>query len=431
MKHLTYDDRLEIQRLLKDGLNFTRIAGEIGRDRATVSREVKARRLPVPHGKGNICRHRDECGLPENCRVPGCMHPYRCRSLCSLCRTGCDRFEEEACPLLEMPPYVCNGCMKKKCRLRHQSYDAKAAQAAYEATLRESRRGVSLSEGDMHFLDSRIAPLIRRGLSVQTVCDAHAGSMPVCSKTLYNYINMGLLGMSNLDLRRKVRRPLRRKSGPALKVDRKCHEGRTYEDFLKFMEENPGLPVCQMDTVEGKKGGKAALTLHFTSCNLQLAYLRDRNTSDSVTEVSAGLRSLLGGDFAALFPVILTDRGTEFSNPQAIEWGLPGGVRDCRVFYCDPQQTNQKSSCERNHELIRYVIPKGKSLDGYTQEDMGLLMNHANSYPRARFNGLSPAELFAGIYGEDMLKKIGITLIPIETLCLKPGLLFKQARLQA
>ena len=56
----------------------------------------------------------------------------------------------------------------------------------------------------------------------------------------------------------------------------------------------------------------------------------------------------------------------------------------CRVFYCDPMNSNQKSHCERNHEFIRYVIPKGEAKDEYTEEEIERLMNHIGSYPRKK-----------------------------------------------
>lgn len=49
--------------------------------------------------------------------------------------------------------------------------------------------------------------------------------------------------------------------------------------------------------------------------------------------------------------------------------------------------SNQKSHCERNHEFIRYVIPKGEAKDEYTEEEIERLMNHIGSYPRKKWNG--------------------------------------------
>ena len=152
-------------------------------------------------------------------------------------------------------------------------------------------------------------------------------------------------------------------------VDKKCRMGRTYEDFVRYLEEQPDTPVCEMDTVEGKRGGKVILTIFFRNCGLQLGFLRDRNTSASVTEVFQKLRTVLTGDeFGSLFPVILTDRGSEFSNPLAIEVDFETGELLLKVFYCDPQNTNQKSRCERNHEFIASLSQKGRSFDHLEQK---------------------------------------------------------------
>ena len=105
----------------------------------------------------------------------------------------------------------------------------------------------------------------------------------------------------------------------------------------------------------------------FTNCDLQLMLLRKRNTAGSVTEIFQWLKKSLGDKkFRMLFQVILTDRGSEFSDPEKIETDLETGKIQCRVFYYDPMNVNQKSNCERNHELIRYIIPKKHAKNGYT-----------------------------------------------------------------
>ena len=103
-------------------------------------------------------------------------------------------------------------------------------------------------------------------------------------RTIYNYIDAGLLSVGNLDLPRKVRYKARKKK-KHFRVDKQCHKGRTYEDFLEYMELHPDIPVVEMDSVEGKKGGKVLLTLFFRNCNLMLAYIRDTNTARSVTDI--------------------------------------------------------------------------------------------------------------------------------------------------
>jgi len=40
-----------------------------------------------------------------------------------------------------------------------------------------------------------------------------------------------------------------------------------------------------MDTVEGKKGGKVLLTLHFVNCSFLLAFIRDHNDAQSIIDI--------------------------------------------------------------------------------------------------------------------------------------------------
>ena len=116
------------------------------------------------------------------------------------------------------------------------------------------------------------------------------------------------------------------------------------------MEEHPDTPVVQMDSVIGRKGGKVLLTIFFQNCNLLLAFLRDHNTARSVTDVFEDLYSRLGhDDYYRLFPVILTDRGSEFSNPTAIEKDADGHSRS-RIFYCNPSAPYQKGGIEVSHD---------------------------------------------------------------------------------
>ena len=81
---------------------------------------------------------------------------------------------------------------------------------------------------------------------------------------------------------------------------------------------------------------------------------------------------------------ILTDRGSEFSDPLAIERScLEPGKRRCRVFYCDPLAPGQKGACERNHSELRRILPKGRSdFDAPTCADLAVAASHVNSYPR-------------------------------------------------
>ena len=180
-----------------------------------------------------------------------------------------------------------------------------------------------------------------------------------------------------------------------------------------------------MDTVEGRIGGKVILTLHFTVPQLMLAFIRNANTSQSVIDIFDRLYLQLGPDtFRKLFPVLLCDNGSEFSNPSAVEFDSHG-QRRTQVFYCDPQAPYQRGAAENNHALIRRIIPKGSSLDHLTQQDITLIMNHINSYSRLNLGDKPPYWAFATLYGEDLLRRMNVDLIPSDKVTLHPSLLKK------
>ena len=126
--------------------------------------------------------------------------------------------------------------------------------------------------------------------------------------------------------------------------------------------------------------------------------------------------------FMNVFPVLLADNGSEFSNPSAIELDLQGNPRT-RMFYCDASAPYQKPNCENNHEMIRRVIPKGVDIGQYTQQQIDLVMSHINSYARKNLGNKSPYDVFAFQYGEDILKCFNLKRIPADEIILTPDLL--------
>lgn len=423
--HMTFDERVHIQQGLDMGKSFAAIARELGRNKSTISREVHSKKALFPARK-NVCIHRRECDLPRGCKTRNCVTPSNCKYGCTICRVGCPDFEEEYCKKRGEFKHLCNICPIKNCKYERCLYDAKTAQRKYEETLAESRKGISLTERQLHQLDRLISKRIKRGLSISVICMKQADVLPVSERTIYNYIDKGLLGVSNLELRRKVQRKVRKKTGPLLRVDKKCHIGRSYEDYQRYKTENPDVNVCQLDSVIGQQGGKVLLTIFFTNCDLQLMFLRRRNTARSVSAIFRLLRKKLGSRrFEELFQVLLSDRGSEFTDPEKIEADQSTGQIQCRLFYCDPMNTNQKAECERNHELIRYVISKAESMDHLTQKEITMMMNHINSYPRKKWKGQAPIDLFIQIYGRETATLLGLRKIDVDSILLKPELLKK------
>lgn len=206
-------------------------------------------------------------------------------------------------------------------------------------------------------------------------------------------------------------------------VDRRCLEGRRQEDFAAFCRANPDLPVVEMDSVEGTRGGKVLLTLNFDSCGLMLPFVREANTSRSVIDVFDGLERTLGLEaFRELLPVVLTDNGTEFSNPAALETSPDTGERRTRIFYCRPYSAWQKPHVENNHLNLRRIFPKGEPMDHVTPEKAALAACHLNSMLRRSFGNVPAIVRFEQAYGKGILEKLGVRLVPASEVRLTPDL---------
>lgn len=425
--HLTDSDRLQIEILLKQHCSLNKIADQIGKNKTTISREIKKRALDsekfAAHYPANRCVKRRECQCVQLCDdKPNCTR--RCAT-CGRCNKVCLTYEEEVCDKLVYPPYVCNGCAEEqRCVLKKRYYLHKHAHEAYREMLIESRQGANITEGELLELDAFISPLIKKGQSVSHIFVNNPDRLNISESSAYRYIAGGLLKANNLDMPRVVRFKPRKAKPVEHKVDSGCRIGRNYLDYTKFIEESGGA-IVEMDTVKGGVSGKVLLTLMFKSCDFMLAFLRDRNTSQTVIDRFNILYELLGAKcFRSLFQVILTDNGSEFSNPKALEFDMAGNRRTS-IFYCDPNASYQKPNVELNHEFIRKILPKGVSMNGLTQDDINLMMSHINSYSRGKLNDNPPIEMFNFLYGEGLAEKLGLIKIPPNEILLKPELLRK------
>ena len=427
-KHLTDEERLHIERLLKERVSIKQIAIKLDKSTSTISREIRAHAVSsdksAPHRIPNRCTRRYDCDHRYLCEdKPNCTRI--CRS-CRLCNHLCPDFEEEVCIKLSAQPYVCNGCADERlCTLRKRYYLHRQAHKAYRETLVQSRTGANISEDELLSLNEFVSPLILKGQSVHHIVANNPNEFRISEKTIYRYVAGGLLRAKNIDMPRVCRLKPRKSKPVQHKIDSSCRIGRTYPDFLEHINLSGGIKAVEMDSVIGRIGGKVLLTLMFKSCDLMLAFIRDRNTAQSVIDVFDLMHKTLGVScFPTLFPVLLTDNGSEFSNPKALEFDSIGSRRT-RVFYCDPGASFQKPNVELNHEFIRKFVPKGCSFDALNQHDINVMMSHINSYSREKLNDKAPIDVFNFLYGGDILPKLGIHKIPANEITLKPSLLKK------
>ena len=417
-KHLSFNDRLEIEKGLTENLSFKKIGIIIEKDCTTISKEIKNH--VIFKNIGAVGRPFFDCIYRCNC-------PYKIKG--TKCNQKlCNYYKKETCAKLNKPPYVCNGCAKRNsCTLGKKTYDAGYAFKEYKENLIEARVGITYSKEEIDNLNNILIPLVKdNNQSIHHAVINNRNKIMYCEKEIYNLVDLGALKVKNIDLPRKVRYRNKPKNKTYYKIDKLCLNNRKYSDYLKFINENKDINMVEMDSIEGVKGGKVLLTLHFVNCSFMLSFIRDHNDAQSVIDIFNMIEAKIGMEmFKKLFPVILTDNGSEFSNPIEIEFNMNSGELRTKIFYCEPGRPDQKGSCEVNHEMIRRILPKGTSFDNLTQEDINKIMSHINSYKRKKLNNCSPLQLFNLLYGNDIAKKFGIVEIKPNEINLSSNLIKK------
>ena len=428
-KHLTLSDRVYIEQALIRGENFRTIAKALGKDPSTISLEIRKfvewddGRLSL--NPGNDCVHYDSCERTKTCsraftdKCRNCFYDH--------CAPTCLRYEPYMCDDLKSPPYVCNGCkLISSCRSTKVFYSAEDAQKRYKTVLSESRAGINMTPEQLKELDEFISPLIRQGQPLSHIFSSYGDAIPCSRKTIYNYLDMGIFTVKNIDLPRRVRYKLRKKHRGENPIKYAYRNRRTYKDFLSYTEMFPDCEVVEMDTVKGsREAGKCLMTLLFRKSSFMLIFLLPSCTQKAVKDVFDKLYDLLGPTvFKRTFRVILTDNGPEFKDPWAIEI-TENRKRRTRVFYCDPYKSNQKGRLEKSHEFIRYIIPKGRSMHNLTDEQVRIMTCHINSVARDSLNGKTPFDLAELLLSEKVLNSLGLRKVSPDDVILKPALLKK------
>lgn len=386
-KHLTLSQRIEIERKLNEGKSFREIANTIGKPHTTISREIQTRKV---FQKGNTFNSLN---------------------------MKCDKADKA--------PFVCNGCPNKnKCRKNKYFYFAEDANNEYKKILVESREGIDFENAEFRKMDKIIKEEIDKGHSFYMIIQDHP-EFNITERTLYYYQEKGYLSTKNIDLPRKVRYKKRIRVVSKNKSERKeqsCRIGRTYKDFNNYIKNNNINYYIEMDTVEGVKGHSLLLTLCIVPFNFLLAFKLKEQTISEVTNKINELKKILGYElFHKIFPIILTDNGKEFKRPDLIE-DNGNDVVKTKVFFCDPNRSDQKGTIEVTHEYIRKYIDKGIDIDNYSEEDIMLMINHINNVKRKSLNNQTPYELLCKKLGEENIKKLGIYYIQPKDIILKPSL---------
>lgn len=415
MAHLTESHRIKIEHYLNENYSYRKIAELLNVNVSTISREVKRniRTYSISNHMVIVeCIHKDNCE-----RLKGSSKSKMCSINCPDYELRkCDRFStKNAKP-------VCNSCPNNaKCKLARKKYIANVANNKYELRIL-LRPKIRITQEQFDFINKLFSEKMTKGQSISVIYQNHKDEIMISENTVRNYLKRGLLKSNQLDM---IRPRFTANKSVKRRVIKNVDllNGRTYEDYINYTKEKDIL-IVQLDTVVGKLvDNKKILTIHWPSFHFQIGILLEKLSPSFVNNALMELKNKLGLEtYKILFQVILTDNGIEFSLLDEIE-NDENGELITKVFFCDPYKSSQKGSCERNHEFIRYVLPKGVSFDNLNQKDVDLIFSHINSTPRNSLGFKTPFELFKTAFGIEVLRILNINEINKDDVHLKPELI--------
>ena len=394
--HLSYEDRKNIEDGLNDNKSINQIAKEINRCHSSILREVDRNKVySKPNGFNNFYQNNYDRDL--------------------------------SCERLKHSPYVCNGCKSRSgCRKERFTYYARKADDSYKEIKSESRKGINLTPEEVYEINNVLTPLIKKGQTINHLYINHPDILAFSKPSFYNYVNNGVFEFGPLDFPRIVKYK-KRKNNPNRRTrkEREILINRKYSDFLDYISRNPYLNIVEMDTVEGLQNEEDCfLTLFWRKSNFMLIFKLESQTTEEVTRIFEILQVFIPEeDYKNLFPIILTDNGHEFFDVNNIECIHETGEYVTHLFFCDPSASWQKGGIEKNHEFIRYILPKGSSFKNITQKDCDLFMNNINSLCRDSLNGKSPYEAMLFLCDEYILKRLNCYYIKPDDVVLNNSLL--------
>ena len=394
--HLSYEDRKNIEDGLNENKSINQISKEINRSHSSILREIdRNKKYSEPSAWNNYKINHPDLDL--------------------------------SCERLKHSPYVCNGCKSRSgCRKVRWTYYAREADNSYKEVKSEARKGINLTPEEVYKINSILTPLIKKGQTINHLYINHPDILDFSKPSFYNYVNNGVFEFSPLDFPRIVKYKKRKNSkNRRTRKEREILINRKYDDFQKFISNHPDFNIVEMDTVEGlKEETDCFLTLLWRKSKFMLIFKLESQTSEEVSRIFNILQTLIPyDDYKRLFEVILTDNGHEFFDVLNIECMHSTGEQVTKLFFCDPHMSCQKGMIEKNHEFIRYILPKGSSFKNITQEDCDLFMNNINSLCRDSLNGKSPYEAMLFLCDEYVLKSLNCYYIKPDEVILNDSLL--------
>lgn len=208
----------------------------------------------------------------------------------------------------------------------------------------------------------------------------------VSTKTLYNNLWNGQLGLTPFDLPEVLQRK-QRHDKPR---QNKRLMGTSIEDRPEIAAQKTEFGHWEIDTVIGRRAGKesAVLTLVEKMTRNYLAIKISGKDSSSVMSAMKTLQIEYGDEFRSVFKTITADNGTEFETlSEAEDWGS-------KVYFAHPYSSWERPQNERHNRIFRRYVPKGTSIEKYSADQILYFADEMNNLPRRILNYSSAEELF-------------------------------------
>ena len=426
-KHLDLERRKLLERGLDEGRTFTYIAREVGAEVSTIRREILRNRRNDGKSFSNgadktDCAHFKTCKLKNLCRRQ-CGKSLCKRCTLSKCRRVCDAYERRECLTVTKAPFVCNSCEHfGRCTLNRFRYSADSAQAQASRRLKETRSGIDLTEEEIGMLVETVRSGFAKGQSVHHIFETY--DLPCSERSFYRHVENQSIPILSIDLAKKVKYKKRKRKKEKVR-ETGFFAGREYDYYLELPDEDRAI-TTEVDTVWGiKSDRKCILSLHRVDLHFQIYLLLQSRTKEEVVRAFDWLEIACEGRFSEFFGLMLLDRGSEFDDIAGMERSCESNRKRCAVYFTDPQRSDQKGACEKNHVELRKLLPKSTSLQNMDAITLAEICSHVNSTIRKGCGNASPIQMAMLCLPQSLFDNLGLTQIPPEDVVSASGILYR------
>jgi len=412
MSRLGYDDLLMIYKYISLKFTASQIAKKMNVAPSTLYRVLTTNIEIKRKVNFSLSFHFHECKFVSECK-----------KTIKRCPAECERFKKNLCEKLCRFPFICDFCDSRSyCGKERHFWNPVLVYQSRLERLKKTRSHLSISKAKIEAFNDWLSPFIKKKCSIEVVHSQFPQAFPVSTATVRRWIDRSQMAIRRIDLlravtfRTKKQYALRRPSSdnPLLKF------GHTYPYFLDYVKAHREASIIEMDTVHGLMSEEQKLlTFYHRQSHLQFGVLISNLRPTSVSHVIRILQKALGNLFQSLFEVILADNGVEFDDLIPASINADTGEILSNVFYTRPYNSGDKGGCERNHELFRYLVPKGHGLSDLTQKDIDFMFSMINSYPRKSLTWKTPIDVFKQYFPKDILEVLSLKKIPLEDVTLK------------